>query len=65
MDLPTHSSSRSKSSSSKVKIIAFFDKSLKFIFYIKHIFFLILQVDEFPRRDVPAHNTRHKKFPDK
>ncbi|XP_013115597.2 serine-rich adhesin for platelets isoform X2 [Stomoxys calcitrans] len=39
MDLPTRSSSRSKSSSSRV--------------------------DEFPRRDVPAHNTRHKKFPDK
>ncbi|XP_061403033.1 serine/arginine repetitive matrix protein 2 [Musca vetustissima] len=39
MDLPTRSSSRSKSSSSKV--------------------------DEFPRRDVPAHNVRHKKFPDK
>ncbi|XP_058978323.1 serine/arginine repetitive matrix protein 2 isoform X3 [Musca domestica] len=39
MDLPTRSSSRSKSSSSKV--------------------------DEFPRRDVPAHNIRHKKFPDK
>ncbi|XP_075157039.1 uncharacterized protein LOC142230275 [Haematobia irritans] len=39
MDLPTRSSSRSKSSSSRM--------------------------DEFPRRDVPAHNTKHKRFPDK